>query len=216
MWFLPTGQTATLPWRVSELRPEPGGAGRGLGWGQFVLFCNMRRWEILTRPLPSSDWWPLPLTKGPHLCGKVCVCVCHSRVAHAHFKYILAASPVLYFRPPVSLSFCLCLCGITSLCRVSELHPLAALPVLQKQDYLAPLRGSWCIFGLVSLDTSPTELSVPSALSTLVSFPHIYLMSLFISFTHFHFLPQLLPCSEATSDSQAPASVFSTQALLHR
>lgn len=25
MWFLPTGRTATLPWRVSDLRPTPGG-----------------------------------------------------------------------------------------------------------------------------------------------------------------------------------------------
>lgn len=146
----------------------------------------MRRREILTRPLlPSSDQWPLPLTKGPHHCGKVYVCV---RVAlthvhtHTFSSNILAVSLVLYFRPPVSLSFSLCLCGITSLCRVSELHPLAALPVLQKQDYLAPLRGSWCIFGLVSLDTSPTERSVPSTLSFMPSLPHIYLMSLLISF----------------------------------
>lgn len=81
MWFLPTGQTATLPWRVSDYGLDWGREGRGvdlvegLGAGQCMLFCNMRRWEILTRPLPSPHRRPLPLTKGIYVYGHLYVCV---------------------------------------------------------------------------------------------------------------------------------------------
>lgn len=150
MWFLPTAQTATLPWRVSDHVLEPGGGCRvGTGTMNVVLkhekVRNTDKTAALAR-LVTSDFDQRALS----LWSNVCVCACvrvHVSLTHTNFKHNLSPSLVFYFSLPVSLSFFFCLCGIASFHRVSELHPLPALPVLQKQDYLATPREAGIFLG---------------------------------------------------------------------
>lgn len=87
-------------WVSADQTPE--GLVEGLGQGQCMLFCNMRRWEILTRPLPSLDWRPLPLTRGVCLCGQVYVSSWHTYthisstiLPHLSFSILVNQSPSL-------------------------------------------------------------------------------------------------------------------------
>ena len=132
-------------WVSPDKTPE----GLAGGWGGDNACCSVT-WEGEKYWQERRPRWTGDLCLWPK--GFVFLCV----------RLIWHTSLLLYFSPPVSVSPCLC--GIASFHRVSELHPLPALPVLQKQDYLPPLRGSWCISGPVSLDTSPTVRSVPSTL----------------------------------------------------
>lgn len=108
-----------------------------------------------------------------------------SNLTNLYLRSYLASYLVLYFCLPVSLSFSFCLCGIASLHRVSR--PAPSPPRSSEAGLSAPLpllllRGSWCIFGLVSLDTSPTVRSIPSTLSAV--FPtHLPYVTVYFFYT---------------------------------
>lgn len=121
-------------WSLTRLR---GAYGRD----NACLFCNMRGWEILTRPLSAPDWRPLPSAKGGLVFEVECTCPPLTHEIHTRNLTTLPHLFTSIFSQPLPLSFCFCLCGITRFHRVSgtELHP--ALPVLQKQDYLGPRGG---------------------------------------------------------------------------
>lgn len=150
------------------------------GWDNACLFCNMRGWEILSRPLSAPDWWPLPLAKRRLVFEVECTC---PPLTHEIHPRNLTTSPHLFssiiFSRPLSLSFCFCLCGITRFHRVSKLHP--ALPVLQKQDYLGPPGGALVYFW-AGLTRYKLRCELYSFNALALPFPHIYLMSPFISF----------------------------------
>lgn len=80
MWFLPTGQTATLPWRVSDAFPDPQGACRDNACCS-VTWEGEKYWQDCC-PQRTVDLclWP----KGFVFVVK-CVCVCVS-LWHTLFK----------------------------------------------------------------------------------------------------------------------------------
>lgn len=159
MWFLPTGQTPTLPWRVSDRWPDPRDRGLVEAWGRDNACCSVT-WE-------GEKYW-----QGccPHRTGDLCFwpkgCLCgHTRTHISSNLTILPhlSSSILVYH---SLS-------LFSSVSVGSLVSTGSLSCTRSQPSLffgsriicpPPPGGSWYIFGLVSLDTSPTVRSVPSTL----------------------------------------------------
>lgn len=107
-------------------------------WAGWDNACCSVTWEGETyrqspQPHRTGDLWLWPI-------GFVFVVVCVSTTDTHTFKVMWQSCLISHplFWSGLSLSFSFRLCGITSFHRASELHPLPALPVLQKQDYLPP------------------------------------------------------------------------------
>lgn len=213
MWSLPTGQTPIPPWRVSDCQPRLHGAvGGELSQRQYMLFCNMRGWEILMKPLPVLDRRPLALTKrGVCFCGQVYVFFLWHIPEHITSNMtIFPRLSSLYFSPPVSLYFSSVSAG--SLASTGSPNCTRSQPsLLFRSRIIRPLWGKLVYFWVGLTRYKPYwVLFFFNALA--LPFPHIYLMlPPFISFRHFQFLTLLsLPCHVGITDTWAPFLSFHT------
>lgn len=171
-----------IPHQTSE------GAGRGLGQGQCMLLCKLRRWEILTGPLPSLDWWPLPLTKGVCLSVRVCArrplthTQTHTHIFQVIWQFCLSSCPLFQFTTlPLAFSR-----PLWDLCFPQGLSP--SPPCSSEAGLSAPPRGKLVYFW-AGLTRYKPYCALYSFNSLVLPFPHIYLMSQIISFTYFQFPP---------------------------
>lgn len=80
-------------------------------------------------------------------------------------------------------------------------------------------RGSWCISGLLSLDTSPTVRSIPSTLFNTAFPTHLHYVAIYfccilpvsvVATSQGGYWGQLPPCDGATTDTWAPLLSYHT------
>lgn len=158
MWFSPTGQTATLPWRVSDGWPDLRGSVKD-------NTCCSVTWE-------GEKYWQ---DHCPHRTGDLClwpkgfVFVVESLwQTHtcAHISSNLTVLPHLSSSILVSHSPFLSLCiSVGSLVSTGSLSYTRSQPSLFfRSRIIWPPRGKLVYFGLVSMDPSSTVRSIPSTL----------------------------------------------------
>lgn len=164
MWFLPTVQTATLPWRVSGHILETGGCRRvGAGTMHVVLkHEKVRNADKTAAParLVTSDFDQRALSLRSNVCVSVHMSHIHTHKFQAQSFLHPLSSILVYQSPSHSFSVSVELPVSTGSLSCTRSQPSCS----SEAGFIGHPTGSWYIFGLVSLDTSPTVHSIPSTL----------------------------------------------------